>query len=324
MLGKATPLYRIIYYLPLLNRFRVPSRHTFEWTFAAGVLAAYGWDALAPILRRRRAEFKDKRALTLYAALALLALSVAVGAAWWFKAQTLQLGIGTGWHAPKTVYRLWKIAFLLLTTAALWRASLIYTVRWRHGLLAATVLVLCFVEPSLLITRWWGGMGLSADRFTWHTDVTRYLQQFPPTENRVYTRVALMTEQFSTPPRFDGANLSAIWGLHNVAGYEPLIFERYSRALGGAYLDAVHTVTLGAPDRTLLGARSHVLDILNTTYLVSYKNLATSPSSSGEPGVERRDASDRRTTAAGDEDARCVANRRGRAAVRNLSVELDL
>jgi hypothetical protein len=274
MMGAFTPFYRIVYYLPLLNRFRVPSRHAFEWTFAIGVLAAYGWDAAAAMLRKRREA--RTRMLTLYAALALLACSILVGALWWLSVQAVPGGPSPGLTAPHGVYQLWKAAFVLLTLGALWRASQIAQARWRFSLLMACLLVICYVEPSALIARWWGGMGLPASRFSQQTEATRFLQQYPPAENRIYTRVDLMSEQFGDPPRFDSTNLSAVYGLHNVAGYEPLSFERYSRALGGAWLDAVHTVTAGAPDSSLFMARSHVLDILNTTFVVSYPNLATS------------------------------------------------
>src|SRR5215510_406854 len=54
MMGEFTPFYRIVYYIPVLNLFRVPSRHTAEWTFAIGVLAAYGWDSLVPAFNRLR------------------------------------------------------------------------------------------------------------------------------------------------------------------------------------------------------------------------------------------------------------------------------
>jgi hypothetical protein len=276
MLGAHTPVYRVIYRVPLLNRFRVPSRHTFEWTFAAGVLVSYGWDALAPWLRRRRETRSRTPALTLYLSLALLAGSAVIGAMWWRAVQILPV-VASGGPGPKYTYLAWKMTFALLTLLALWRASLIAQARWRFGMLLAAVLVLCFVEPSLLVTRWWGGIGFPASRFTRQTEATRFLQQYPPNENRVYTRVELMNEQYGDPPRFDSANLTAVHGLHNVAGYEPLILERYSRALGGAWLDAVRTDRPGgAPDSSLFSARSHVLDILNTTFVVSYPDLATS------------------------------------------------
>lgn len=285
MLGSETPFYRVIYHVPLLNRFRVPSRHTFEWTFAIGILAAYGWDQAVVVLRKWREAKSRTRALTLYAALVLLALGIVVGVLWWLKVQTLQVG-PTGAGASARIYSLWKGAFVLLTLAALWRASLIPQSRWRYGSVLACVLVLCYVEPSLLVSRWWGGIGFPASRFTRQTEATRFLQQYPPAENRIYTRVELMNEQYGDPPRFDSANLSAVFGQHNVAGYEPLIFERYSRALGGAWLDAVRTDRPGgAPDSSLFSARSHVLDILNTTFVVSYPDLATA--AVGAPAAPR-------------------------------------
>ena len=274
MLGAFTPLYTLVYHLPLLNRFRVPSRHTFEWTFALGVLAAYGWDALTPALRKLRARRTRAHALTLYAALALLAAGIVVGVLWWLKARTL---FADGLGHPAAVYRSWKSAFVLVCIAALWCASLIAHRRWRFSVLLAGVLVVCYFEPSLLIRRWWTSFALPAARFTTPGEATRYLQQFSPAEGRIYTRVDLMTEQFGSAPRFDGANLSAVWGLHNVAGYEPLILERYSQALGGTGLDAVHPLDGNQPDATLLAARSHVLDLLNDTFLVSYPSLATAP-----------------------------------------------
>jgi hypothetical protein len=138
----------------------------------------------------------------------------------------------------------------------------------------------------LLITRWWGRTGFNASRFASPSEATRYLQQFSPSEHRIYTRVDLMSEQFGVP-RFDAANISAVWNLQNVAGYEPLILERYSNALGGAWLDAVHRVSNGEPDNSLFTTRSHVLDLLNTNFVVSYPNLATVPGTHGAPGVAK-------------------------------------
>jgi membrane protein YfhO len=283
MMGSSTPFYRIVFHIPLLNSFRVPSRHTFEWTFAAGVLGAYGWDALAPIIQRWRERRPRGNALTLYMAIAALALSAVVGAVWWWKALALPVIVNIGPASSTYIYVLWKAAFFVLTTAALWRTSLVGAKRLRTTLLAVTLLLLCFVEPSILVARRWGGMGLSAGRFTQQSEATRFLQQFPPTENRVYTRVELWSEQFAEPPRLDMANLTAIYELHNVAGYEPLILDRYSRALGGAWLDAVHRLTTSTPDPSLLSAQSHVLDLLNTRFVVSYSNLATNIGSSAQP-----------------------------------------
>lgn len=289
MIGEFTPFYRPLYYIPILNLFRVPSRHAAEWTFAVGILAAYGWDALAPLFRRRRATAKHDNVTTLYPALILILVGIVVGIFWWTKSQTLNQ-FAPGWPQSATIYKLWKGAFALLLMGALWRAGLIYNQRTRAIVLSVAILILCFVEPSLLLTRWWGALSTAAGRFTVPAATSRYLQQFPPAENRIYTRVDLMSEQLGAePPKIDAPNLSAIWGLQNAAGYEPLLLDRYSQALGGAWLNGVNTIDLGPPDASLLLARSHVLDILNVTFVVSYDHLATSPSASAGASIAYAD-----------------------------------
>ena len=275
MLGEFSPVYRVVYHIPLLNRFRVPSRHTFEWTFAAGVLAAYGFDIVRSLIEHKRATSKGTNALTLYASIALLILSCVVGVVWWVKSQTMQLNASV-WPNAGTNYQLFKIAFAVLTAAALWRASLILSNSLRFGICLIAVLLMSFAEPSLLVARWWGGMSFKSTRFSVVTDATKFLQQYPPEQNRVYTRVFLMHEQFDIPPEFDSGNLNALHNIQNLAGYEPLILERYSRALGGVGLDAVATMQTGEPDDSLYSARSHVLDILNNTFTVSYVTFAPS------------------------------------------------
>lgn len=273
MMGAFTPIYRVLYYTPLLNRFRVPSRHAFEWTFGIGVLAAFGWDAAADLLRQRRAtNAADKRKLI--AAGLLLVTALIVGALWWRQVQTF--GTPVAGSGQAIAYLIWKIGFVLLTAGAVLISGKIARRKWRKILLIVTLLVLCFVEPSASVYRWWGHMGQTAERFYTEGLATKFVKQSSPVENRVYTRVAL-TEQFESQPRFDCANVSAVWGLQNVAGYEPLILDRYSRALGGVGPDSVLRFSAPTPDDSLLGPRSHVLDILNTRYVISYSNLAFIP-----------------------------------------------
>jgi len=46
-LGGFNPLYQLLYYVPMLNRFRVPARFLLLFTFAAAYLSAVGFEALA-------------------------------------------------------------------------------------------------------------------------------------------------------------------------------------------------------------------------------------------------------------------------------------
>ena len=55
-LGPATPIYHVLRFVPGFAHFRVPARFVFVFTFAAALLAAYGWERVAqsPRLRGRR------------------------------------------------------------------------------------------------------------------------------------------------------------------------------------------------------------------------------------------------------------------------------
>jgi hypothetical protein len=103
---------------------------------------------------------------------------------------------------------------------------------------------------------------------------TRYLQQFPAAQNRVYTRTELFSEEFNHHPRLESPNLTALYGLQNVAGMEPLILDRFSRALGNVGPDSVTPIAGYPPNDDIFSARSHVLDLLNTTHVVSFTNLS--------------------------------------------------
>ncbi len=277
MLGAYTPLYRLVYHVPVLNQFRVPSRHTFEWTFAVSILAAYGWDAIAEYFARRRPGATRTRFLDLPIAIMLFAAGSVVAALWWratSKPPVPNPSIYTG--LPEGSYWLWKLAFTAVVLVLAWWCLRFNAPRVRASLLGATIMLACFAEPAATISCWWGRLlSLPAARLHLVSPTTRYLQQFPAASNRVYTRVGLFAEEFNASPRLEAPNLHALYGLHNLAGMEPLIFERYSRALGGVGPDSV-TPRAGFPaNDDLFSTHSHVLDLLNTTHVVSFTNLKT-------------------------------------------------
>ncbi|MDQ1610385.1 MAG: hypothetical protein QOG00_316 [Pyrinomonadaceae bacterium] len=285
MLGANTPAQQVVYRLPLLNKFRVPSRHTFEWTFAVSILAAYGWDTAARrgwLARPDRSTSRARRRdgfETIVVSL-LLALCVAVGVYWWRAVQVAALpGTYDYTGLPESTFLVWKIVFTLGVLLVIWRGARLASTRVRAGVLMAAIAVACFVEPSASISRWYEGMLLTGERFRVVSPTTRFLQNYPPAENRAYTRVELYSEEFTTTPRLEAPNLTALHHIQNLAGYEPLIFERYSRALGGVGMDTVSPREGYAPNDQLFRPRSRVLDLLNTTFVVSYSNLAFRPQS---------------------------------------------
>jgi hypothetical protein len=278
MLGINTPFQRVVFYLPFLNQFRVPSRHAFEWTFALAVLAAYGWDALVAKIAARRTRAAPPAREIVFALLALaLAVSVAL---LWQRAAIAPAPAGAKHYytnLAESSYLVWKACFVLLVCAALWCGLRMAASRWRGLILVSSIMLTCYGEKYAIISCWWGGnVSYAAARFSAISPITRYLKTLPPEENRVYTRVDLFAEDFTLTPRFEGANLTALHGLHNVAGIEPLIFDRYSRALGGVGADSVTPRAGFPPNGDLFQGKSHVLDLLNATHVVSYANLATS------------------------------------------------
>jgi hypothetical protein len=74
LLGKYTPVYHVVSWIPLLQSTRLPARFALPWTVAVTVLAALGLDALA------RADAPRRRRAVAVGAAAAMALAAA---AWW-------------------------------------------------------------------------------------------------------------------------------------------------------------------------------------------------------------------------------------------------
>jgi hypothetical protein len=273
LLGGHTPLYRLLYRVPVFNLFRRPTRYACEWTFALSILAAYGWDMLAARatthMRNADAPTVKGDRLKILPGVILLLGSIVLGLCWW---RAVRHG------GAKTSYLGWKLCFTLTTALAVGYGWRVLTPHARGARVATCALLLiCFVEPFILIDQWWPGTAKPGARFTTPALTTRWLQQFAPTEQRVYVRANGPEEETSSQPRFDALNRTALFNLHNVAGYEQLLMERYSRALGNVDFDSLSPRPGHAPTRALFEPRSHVLDLLNTTYVVAWPDLAVTP-----------------------------------------------
>lgn len=271
LLGASTPLNRFIYHVPVLNSFRVPSRHTFEWTLAISVLAAFGWDIVEDYFRRRIDQSAGPK-YSLIAATLLLAASVLVAVLFWNAVVQLPQpnpSIYTG--LPERSFWLWKLAFVALVIAATALSFKIGRQHLRVIYLLLAISLACFVEAHAAASCWWAGfLSLPAERFHVTSRTTQFVRSFAPEAHRVYTRAGLFSEEFTTDPRLDATNLTMLHGLQNVAGMEPLLLRRYSRALGNVGSDSV-TPQLGMIYKDdLYQPHSHVLDILNTTHTVTY------------------------------------------------------
>jgi len=285
-LGENTPVFALLFHLPPFNLFRGAGRHGFELTLAVSLMAAHGWDTVeASILRRKRRDTLvtavNKKWLRLTIVLAGSALLCFSGLLWIRNSMSIPIGEREVYYYPPTAglsyYAIWKSVFTILTLTTVWQAGKLWHTKSRVGIQVFVIACACFFEPAIMAARWWWPTIKPATRFSAASPTTRLLMQYSATGNRVYSYVYPFIEEYFSPPRLEPANLTILHGLHNVAGYEPLILQRYSRALGDAYSDAVRPRPGYKGDEQLFDSSSHVLDILNTGFVVSYPYLATEP-----------------------------------------------
>jgi hypothetical protein len=281
MMGAFTPFSRVVYQIPVINRFRVPSRHAFEWTFALSILSAYGWDALKATLERRNPEAAvARRSLRLILALIGLVAGTIFGIVWWRQLGGISATFPLSYNELHAKYLGWKVALFLATFLAIWQCFKlsINTARgWRIGLALYAIVLGCFVEPYIQLSHLSIPYSASAERFNTYAPTTQFLRKYSPEQTRVYSQINSSAEAHSPNPHVDPLNLTALAGLQNVGGYEPLMSERYSRALNSSQWDIVNRSAGLTPDPTLFEPRSHVLDLLNAGFVASYSNLRAEP-----------------------------------------------
>jgi hypothetical protein len=272
MMGNHTPLYRLAFHVPVFNRFRLPGRHTFEWSFAVSVLGAFGFDALRGLLARKSEAVKQRRNVVI--CLILLCGIIVIGTGWWmasglrFAAGETLLITGQWVTQSESAWLMWKLSFTLLVMLAVcWHCSKLGAPNWRGALLAATIASACFLEGFMLVSAWWFPFAKPAGYFQTVSAPTKFLKNHPPEQNRIYTSAV---HHFPpNRPLAEPHNLSAIRGFHNAAGYEPLMMEKYSRAFEGRW--SFYTPWFAAPtDPQLLSPHWQVLDILNTRFMVEF------------------------------------------------------
>lgn len=276
MVGPATPLFKLVFKLPVINHFRVPSRHSFEWTLAASVLAAYGWDFIAAWLSQKRQLIKNSFAANANA-FVWLAASLAIGVAWYLATAEMFPVPDTNLEILSFAYLRWKLAFLLATALAVWAIWRIGNQPLRDAMLAVTIAAVCFIEPFCYLMRHTPAYSTPASRLSYLSPTTKAARQSPPEQHRAYFQFTMDADSNSPEPRLDPPNISAVAGLHSVSGFEPLMLERYSRALNSSNWDVVNRAPWLYADQSLFQPRSHVLDLLNTTHVVSYSDFVYSP-----------------------------------------------
>jgi hypothetical protein len=275
-LGRYAPLnfYKLIYYVPVLNLFRVPARHLMEAEFALAVLAGRGLTALAAARARGGASARiwgraSTRAAAVGACVALLTLVLVT----WGRPETFRLAR----EAPVTFMRAPElfvpVFFACASVWALWAFA-----RGRRG---ATVILFALLACDLALwgqSSGWRYSSPKADGELWREPETVKIIRDHGARDPSSYRILTAPHPFdpATAPVPPSVSHSARWtlwtqpdvymmrGVQNAAGYDGFGLARYSRLAG----DMKVWGELTDPDASLRG-EGREIDLLNVRYLVS-------------------------------------------------------
>lgn len=299
-IGRFLPLniYKLVYYIPVLNLFRVPARHLMEVEFALAVLAGRGLTALA--LTSSRA--KVLRAVTIAGGLVFLLTCLTVS---WFRPAGFQLGR----VAPVTILRAPElfipIVIALLSASALWILARSYDRHYKRSLtfLFAVMVLDLFLwgqasgwrlSPTRVHPLWSEpeSVRLLRDQQHLHSDTPyRILTDVQPffvnTGRDEQEKFKLGEFMLSLQP-----DTYMMYGIENAAGYDGFGLTRYSKLAGDMKLWG----ELTDPERSVRGP-GREFDILNVRYLLKQspqgearrraaeRSLAGAPTASAAPSL---------------------------------------
>ena len=275
--GRYSPfsIYKLFYFVPVLNLFRVPARHLVEVQFAIAILAGRGLSSLS-LMR----ESKDamRRALIVAGFVLVLAfLTVTVLRPAEFRLDR---------EAPLTVLRapelFMPIVMAVLSLFAVWMFS-----TRRNGTTSLMIVVLAL---DLVIWGQFSGWYMSSARTPaeyWRVpesvNLLREKVQGDPSSYRILTTHWLFDPTVNQPNPNPGwvlwtePDIYMMHGIQNVAGYDGFGLQRYSELAGQMKLWG----ELTDPNARLRG-NSRELDILNTRYVIARRERPTDMPQGGQ------------------------------------------
>ena len=235
-LGPSTPVGRLFLFLPVYNMFRAPGRHLFEFAFAVSVLCGLGVQALQELALERRAT-------VLYRTLSGLAI--------------IMVGIGL-----VVLTRIEKPIVIIVPCLIFALCGLACCAWGRNPSPARScclliVLVLDLGHLSYLAVQRQIISNAS------NTEKPGYLSTFESTLRLSQQRMSPLRAA-DQPLEAAPGNLSRLWGLSSIGGYNPLVLRRFAELTGVSPYGQFPYPNLDSQNRTL--------DILSLRYLL-FPNL---------------------------------------------------
>ncbi|MEI6633346.1 MAG: hypothetical protein WCP22_05935 [Chlamydiota bacterium] len=286
VLGKYNPLYRLMYYVPLYNLFRCPSRNWVSYNLALAVLAAFGLDAiLGRCTGISPGAVRRATGLVITALLCILVVSSAFLALFPSFITTINIPSFRSildYASPRFGQMLKGITLrsnaflfpLLIMGAA---AMLLHLVR--SGYRAGAICMLLFALNWIDLMSF-GGLHWAMNYHTERLFDTRY---YPPPVQMLLSLGARSGEFRVCPYRPDlrspGNSLAAImntfYGIPSSAGYGPLGISRYMELVGSDWVGCT-------TDQFV--SNIPLFSMLNLRYLLCAEELGSRIESYREPG----------------------------------------
>ena len=263
-------LNHLLYRVPVYNLFRGSYRHTFEFTFAAAVLAGLGVTYLARMPRAQVEQALRRSSLALAAIVSLTAViyrffGKSLGTAILPSAQAASLA------NPEAFV---PLSLFVLSVGALWFYGR------RQTLVAGAVLMtVLFADLSSFGQfTYWRSMGASVlDRLADPPAV----KQIKERESDLQSFRVMTYAEWPYGTNYEvlnHANMTIPRGLQSVSGYDPMRLSRLGAVAGKQDIFGF------VPDPTVFGSSDQGLDLLNVKYLISERPGA--PEERGEPVIE--------------------------------------
>jgi Bacterial membrane protein YfhO len=221
VLGDSTPLARLVYHLPILSSFRVPSRHFMEFTFATSVLAGLG---VAAIVKRQVSTVLIRK-ITLVATMALLACLIFLFLNQnYMAARAAENGISQLSLLP-WANRAVGVPLLIFLMAIV---AIFYWHRRPTSTLRSALLLLVLVVDlgSFGFFYQWRYFSLSKSALIAPPFAERYKDSLKASNQRLMSFRGYRGAADEMP-----AGLTRLWGVPNASGYNALILKRTSNLL---------------------------------------------------------------------------------------------
>ena len=220
-LGEATPFARLMYHLPVINKFRAPARFLFVFAFAVSVLAGLGVNAL----QRQNATNSLLRRILLTTGLVLtcclLALKLFAGKVNELAVQRLGHAVSVNPLTNPALFVPLLLFFIVSATLLFWQKRTDANLR--------SALLLCVMVLDLSSFAWfyeWRYQSPYQAYLSTPAAAANYRAQLDATQQRLLPVRGGLGHVSELPP-----NLSQLWRLTSASGYGPLILARTSRLL---------------------------------------------------------------------------------------------